>query len=96
MNPFIKYTIVGIILIEASLAFANRIPAPPKIDNITVAEQQYLQTLYNQHNILEVTSTNPNGSRRGNNGEVITFSSGGTVYIGVCTSTPSGYNWIAK
>lgn len=89
-------SVLILIILSASYSYAKRIQAPPKLDNVSIQEQQYLQELYDQHNTLEVVSGPVNGVRYGRNGEAIVFSSAGTVYIGVCTSTPSGYNWIAK
>jgi hypothetical protein len=76
------------------VAYAKRISAPPVLNQIPVAEQQYLQTLYDQWNLLECVTDNPDGTRTGKHGEIIELETGGKYYLEICVSSPSGTVWM--
>lgn len=64
---------------------------PPKMDDKTT--EQYLKTLYNKINILEVVTTNPNGNYKGRYGQTVMLFTGGNYYLETCISTPNGTSW---
>lgn len=78
-----------IILCLVSMGFIT--PEPPKIEDKPTYE--YMRTVRNHLNRLDVVSTNPNGSRIGDYGDMVLFKSGANFYIEVCVSSPNGTSW---
>lgn len=89
---------VIILTIIILLLYGNlwaELPAPPILRDLPVQAQQYFKILYDNHNKFEVVTTDPNGSRRGNYGDMVIYKDivGGTWFICVCISTPNGTVW---
>ena len=49
------------------------LPYPPIIKDVDRSLQQYLVDLYNNRNVIPVTTTAPNGNRVGNKGELVIY-----------------------
>ena len=85
-----KLLILFIILIPL-VVWAGNIAQPPVIqDKVT---KEYLKTIADNWNKLEVVTSNPDGSRSGRLGEMILLNSSGTYYLEICTSSPDGTVW---
>ena len=81
-------------LLSTSLAWATH-PSPPLIEDKKI--YLYLKKIHNELHKLEVTTTNPNGSRRGRLGETIWWNDGGTYRLRVNTDTgQGGTTWVAN
>lgn len=91
MKKFI-YIIISL-FIAVSLVSADKISQPPVLKNETVAEQQYFREIYNNWNNLEAITTNPDGTRSGEYGDMVLLLSGGNYYVEICVSSPSGTVW---
>lgn len=66
--------IICLILVLITVnSFAGDIPAPPPLPQETVVEQDYFQKIYNNWNILEVTTTAPDGVTKGTKGKMIFY-----------------------
>ena len=72
-----------ILLLSLGIAYADKIPAPPVLSDEPVAEQLYLKTLYDNFHKLEVTTSNPDGSRSSDKGHAIILQTGGNTYLEV-------------
>lgn len=72
-------------------AWAGELPSPPPLGDEPVAEQQYLQRIYQEHNNLVRVTTNPDGNRRGQRNDLILYSNAGSLKFCVNDSTtPNG------
>lgn len=72
--------------------FAGLLPAPP-VRNVSVEEQHYLRSIYENHNKLEIVTSNPDGSRTGKRGDILLFNDSETYYLEICISSPTGTVW---
>ena len=81
------------ILFIPVLAWGNTIEQPPVDGNLSVQTSQYLQTLYNNLNKVNITTTDPNGNIRGDLGELRIYNNTGNLTMKVCTSSPTGTTW---
>lgn len=71
---------------------AYNTPEPPRIDNRSVSE--YLKLLHNKIDNLKVVTGNPNGSVKGNYGDMLLYSATGPIYyFTVNVSSPNGTTW---
>ena len=77
-------------------AYAGNLTQPPVLKKEPVEEQHYLKEIYNNWNNLEGTTTNPDGSRRGNYGDMLLLNSSGTYYLEICVSSPNGTVWVGE
>lgn len=61
------------ILFQCFTAQATLIPQPPITREKSTAEQEYLRVLYDNHNVLEVVTSAPNGSRKDFKGRIVSY-----------------------
>lgn len=54
---------------------------------------QYMQDLYNQHNVLETVTQNPDGVKFGHYGDIIRYNNNGIYSVYTCVSSPQGKSW---
>lgn len=87
----LRKSIIFIIFFSSSLCYAGDIPAPSIIKDKNVSE--YLKILYLNHNNLEIITSDPNGNRKGNFGDIVIYNNSGTYYVEICVSEPSGTVW---
>ena len=89
MKKLLAGILIGLLL-SASLAWASHVPSPPP----SIKDQhilRYLRKLQKSMHNIEIVTSDPNGSRRGMNGDVIIFNDSGTYRWRVNTSTtPEG------
>ena len=53
----------------------------------------YFKVLADNHNNLQVVTTEPQGSRKGNYGDVVLYKSATQSILSICVSSPSGTTW---
>lgn len=69
------------------------IQSPPK-SNDARDNYNYNNILFNHFNTLQVTTTNPNGNRQGNIGDMVIYQATGNVYkFEVQVVSPIGKSW---
>lgn len=87
--------ILGIILgFALTLSFsvkADNIPSPPPLAGQPPELQHYLRSIYENFHRLPVTTSNPDGTRRGKKGDMLLLQTGGNNYIQV--NTDSSTQW---
>lgn len=71
----------------------NWAPVPPPIKDDPTAIYDFLNFLYNHFNILQIITTNPNGSTQGHAGEGIIYNNSGTYKVCYETTQPNGKIW---
>lgn len=86
-----KKIIIGFIfgsLLVSGISYAYRIPKPQRItafdENNLVVINEVLENLWNLSNgrfSLDIVTSNPDGSRRGDIGDVLLFNNSGTYYL---------------
>ena len=91
-----KKLIIGFILgnlLATGVSFAYRIPKPQRItdfdQNGLVILNETLEQLYDLTNgrfSLNITTTNPDGNRKGDVGEIILFNNSGDYYLAINTT----------
>ena len=59
------------------------LPPPPVLKNEDVQLNQYLKTLYDNHNKVTIIKSSPNGTRQGTSGEVVIVNSNNTFTMWV-------------
>ena len=77
--------LIGLILGFCLSSWAADIPSPPNLPDMPVSLQHYLGRIFNHLGRIEVTETNPDGSRNGKKGEILLLQTGGSNYIEVNT-----------
>ncbi len=74
-------------------AFANIVSSPPplqdKYEDSRVAMQHYFQELADNIHSPGITTTAPNGSRRGRNGTIVIYNTGSGYELWIKTDTDS-------
>ena len=86
-----KRIILLLILSVPLLVWAGNIQPPsPRIDK---SVREYLKTIADNFNNLEIVTTSPNGARTGDYGDMVLLVTGGNYYVEVCVSSPSGTVW---
>ena len=78
-------------MLLCSTAYAELSAPPPTI--VDAALNQYVKSLYNEHNKLEITNVAPNGNRNGRYGQVVIYENGGVYNLWNCVSSPNGTSW---
>lgn len=68
------------------------LPSPPKDENV-LSLYQYLNTLYNRWNTLQVTTQEPNGNVDANYGNIIIYYDGTDYWLSIQTAKPDGTVW---
>ena len=77
--------IIGLFLGSCSIGYAGKIFSPPPFTEINPNLQHWLYDVYSNFQILTVTDTAPNGTRKGTKGEIIFYNNGGTFELYVNT-----------
>ena len=67
--------------------------SPPKTDDATNL-YQYLNTLYNRWNQLQVTTQEPNVNLNANYGNIVVYYDGTNYWLAVETTAPNGTTWV--
>lgn len=80
MRNFIFGLFCGLLITSA---YAGKINSPPPLSDEPPAEQAYFQEIYENINKFQVTSTAPNASRKGVQGEPIIYNNTGTLELWV-------------
>jgi len=80
-----------LVIVLCFLSMGYVTPEPPKIEDKSTYE--YLRTLRNRLNRLDVTTVNPSGSRLGNYGDMILYKDGSTFSLMINVSSPNGNSW---
>ncbi len=75
-----KKTILFLLLL-LGVCFAGNIPQPPVDKELSVQTRQYLKDVSDNFNVLEITTTAPNGNIRGKKGQLILYNNSGTYSI---------------
>jgi hypothetical protein len=88
-----KILLIGFILIAVQ-SFADRISAPPPLPEEPVAEQHYFKEIYDNFHRLEVTTTNPDGSRNGKKGDMLLSQTGGKHYLEINTNSSTTWHGV--
>ena len=70
-----------ILLLSLGIAYADKISAPPPLQDEPPTEQHYFKEIYDNFHELEVTTTNPDGSRSADKGSMILLQTGGNSYF---------------
>lgn len=87
LKHLIAYSLLFLLI--ASIGFADKIPSPPRIDDLVIRD--YFQKIYDNLHRLEVVTTNPDGSRNGKKGDMLLLNSGEIYYLEI--NTNSGTVW---
>lgn len=77
----------------SGVCYAGNISDPPVDNKISIQLMQYLKEISDNFNQLEVVTTNPDGSRLGNYGDIVLLITGGNYYVEICVSSPNGTVW---
>lgn len=93
MRKFIIGLFIGLFLGSCAIVFAGKITTPPPFTKINPNLQHWLYEVYQHFQILEVTTTNPDGSRNGKKGEMLHLQTGGKFYH--CENTDGSTTWRA-
>ena len=79
----LKAILTVIFISFAIYCYSANLSQPPILKDEPLAEQQYLRDLYDNHNKFEITTTAPNGSRRGEKGYGVIYNNSGTLELWV-------------
>jgi hypothetical protein len=79
----IKIIILIVLVVFAGYSYAANLSQPPIDRKMPIQTRQYLKEIADKNNIFEVTTTAPNGSRRGKKGEGIIYDDSGTLELWV-------------
>lgn len=90
MKKFILGLIIGISIAFIVNVYADKISSPPPLPDSPVALQHYLHILYSNIHALDVTTTAPNGNRRGIDGTMVIYDTGNATWeLWIKTDTDS-------
>lgn len=84
--------ILGFCLAITLTVGADNIPSPPPLSEQPPELQHYLRSIYENFHRLPVTTTNPDGSRRGKKGDMVLLQTGGNSYIEI--NSDSSTTWL--
>ena len=87
----LHYIILILMFCSVTNLWAGKIPEPPPIRDLEV--RNYLKTLYDNGSNLEVVTTNPNGTRKGDYGDIVLYKGATQSVIEICISSPNGTIW---
>ena len=82
-------------MLLAIFSYAEKIPSPPPLKDSPPALQHYLETLYDNINSLEVVTSNPDGTRNGEKGDMLLLQTGGTSYLEINTDSSTTWRGVA-
>lgn len=78
----------------AMAAMAGELPQPPPLHDEPVEERRFLKDVYDHHNVLVITTTNPNGNISKLPGTLLLYNNGGSYKLCVnVTTTGRGTTW---
>jgi len=80
----------------ASMAVAKNIEAPPPLREIDVSQRKYFKEIYDNWNNLVVVTTSPDGSRRGDYGDIVFYNNSGTFKLCVQSTEGGGTVWLCS
>jgi hypothetical protein len=80
----------------SAIAYAGELNVPPPLKDLSVSQQRFYRDIYNNWNNIEVTTTNPNGSRRGEYGDIVFYNNSGTYKLCVQTTSGGGTTWVCS
>ena len=72
---------------------AGQLRNPPVVPDQTIEQINFNNDIHRNWNNLEITTTNPDGSRTGRRGDILLLNDSGTYYLEVCVSSPTGTVW---
>ena len=87
---FLVFPLLTLFVFSSALA---ELPPPPVTQDVSTAQNQYFQELYNNNNVLQTVTVNPDGSRYGKYGDMIRYYDGTSYTIYTCVSSPNGKMW---
>lgn len=82
-----KILILSLILLFSTQVYAGKISAPPPLKDLPVSLQHYLKQLYDNFHVLEITTTAPNGNKKGTKGQIVIYNNSGTFELWVNTTS---------
>lgn len=85
-RPYLIGFVFGGMIGLYTVTWAGHIGAPPPMPELPVNLQHYLKTLYDHFGSIEVVTTNPDGTRFGQKGEMVLLQTGGVNYIEINTN----------
>lgn len=92
MKKFVLGFILGSLLISG-ISYAYRAPKPQRItafdENNLVVINEVLENLWNVSNgrfSLDIVTSNPDGSKKGDIGDMLLFNNSGTYYLAINTT----------
>ena len=77
----IEGIIIGLLISICVSGFFGLISAPPPLEDSPVPLQHYLQELYSNYHILEITTTAPDTNRSGKKGQLVIYNNSGTFEL---------------
>jgi len=83
--------IVLIKLVYGGYVWAGELPFPPALKDEPVEELAYLRTIQRNWNNIPIVTTNPNGARNGNLGDMILYNNSGSWKD--CYNIDGGQSW---
>mgnify|MGYP001609221401 CR=1 FL=1 len=83
---------VVLLLLVAQALEAAELAAPPRLAEEPVDEQRYLHELYTHHNVVVITTTNPNGAITKRAGSLLLYNNGGSYKLCLNVSTTGAEN----
>jgi len=86
--------ILGFVLTLSFGVMADNIPSPPPLSNQPPELQHYLRSIYENFHRLPVTTTNPDGSRRGKKGDMLLLQTGGNHYLEINTNSSNVWHGV--
>ena len=90
-----SYLLLLVVGMSFMLVRAGELPAPPPLAEMPVSLQHYLQKIYEHMHKPPIVTANPNGSRRGDRGELVyaTFGGSNRLCANTSTSMEGGTSW---
>lgn len=93
-RPYLVGIVLGSMLMFMFNVVAEQISAPPRAEEISPALQHWLNDVYKNIHVLEVTTTAPNGARKGVPGRMVIYNNSGTLEFWVAKDTNTTWQQI--
>ena len=90
----INKVLLFILAFSLGVAYADKISAPPPLFDEPPAEQHYFKEIYDNFHKLEVTTTNPDGSRSADKGSMLLLQTGGNTYLEI--NSDGATTWLGE
>ena len=84
--------LVLILVLFGVIANADKITSPPPFPKESTALKLYMQDVYDNLHVLQVVTSNPDGSRNGRKGEMVLLQTGGNTYLEI--NSDSSTTWL--